>query len=1000
GKQPEVGKLPDPLSKSPTHIAKIIPEYRSISYVENYDSHVHSAKSYYPNGPLILRLVNHINEKCDEPKLNLRLVYKDNKIYPINFNYEIPDYNFCKDGNDKDLVEIYPLNIKFFLVRYVLTTGNGSYQEMGLIVDWDELNLSIINVEISELGEAIVNSNPQHGFIWINLIQNNTLQWTNYSASGDVNQETKTSYISGQKYKVFPSLDGGYGIVFAGKNPDAAENVEKVPIVPLWVVNVMFIRPHGEITKPSVIYSTTTQINDMNIEVCNYAYDFPGLACIIKIQNVDDAISYVKIQFLSNGSTKKTIKIAVDESIVDYIYPLHNGGYIFSAKSSNLEVNFTGSIYDSDGKSYRVWNCPKMYGQRIVPHGVFPNNTVWMFFDGYYQSDQEEISYSSDTWTYMTATINDLPQPSVNEYNNLNINTTYPIIDGVLMENETHILSITYNNPILLSTGNISIYYQEDNTDKLILRQSYHTNSPNVTLSPDKKTIILDIFNHTFDISNSKYTVVIDDDAVKDLSYEEPLMGISSNIWRFTTDIKQEEYKPEEQHALVRLTIEASKNFSQLDSNQQSEFVQDLLKDLAECVPVLPDRMNTDRRNQWDPDVNSSQILLKFKILPEKYEQKISVDNIIKTLDEMIRNRETSPISHYPYTAMLDDTYGFRWKKSVWEKYELKLLAVGATLFLLAILAMFSYKKYDDGNCFVAFKVLLIALDFGLDLAFVLTHSRDVYYLYIPSLLTFVIPLGLNTLFTFFIVIRELSNNTKFYKWFRTYHNVAAIFTVCSIGDVDSLTMINSKLAGLDAFDAPIAPYTEKRILIVSIWNFIIEDTPQLIIQIIYIIYSVNYTIIPFLNLVSASLLTDNTTEIRSVEYVLAPPEVVCHTTTIRTPSCWLSPEQAPDNSRHFNYNGGGSNNNNGGGPNYNRSDYQPLERRSSVPVYNSSLGPFDDGMAIGVAGPSNNNRARSGSGGISYEMVSSEHSNTNASTGGYVNNGYERVYGNDKILD
>ena len=44
--------------------------------------------------------------------------------------------------------------------------------------------------------------------------------------------------------------------------------------------------------------------------------------------------------------------------------------------------------------------------------------------------------------------------------------------------------------------------------------------------------------------------------------------------------------------------------------------------------------------------------------------------------------------------------------------------------------------------------------------------------------------------------------------------------------------MMNSKLASLAAFDAPISPTTENWIFRISIWNFIIEDTPQLIIQV------------------------------------------------------------------------------------------------------------------------------------------------------------------------
>ncbi|RIA99035.1 hypothetical protein C1645_558438 [Glomus cerebriforme] len=308
--------------------------------------------------------------------------------------------------------------------------------------------------------------------------------------------------------------------------------------------------------------------------------------------------------------------------------------------------------------------------------------------------------------------------------------------------------------------------------------------------------------------------------------------------------------------------------------------------------------------------------------------------------------------------------------------------------------------------------------------------------LYYPSLITFIVPLGFNTIMTFFILIRELSNNHDFYTWFRTYHNVAAIFTFCSIVDVDSLTMINSKLAGLAAFDAPISPSTEHWILLATIWNFIIEDTCQLIIQIIYIFLSVNYEIIPFLNLVSASLLWicivlgrsyhlflyfknrrrdqrrkvfmaeytnlnnngggDNNgngnevLDIRSVEYVLAPPLEEVSPATIRPPSWWLNTDQQYSSRNIIPNNGvAGDGGNNGGRQNVARSDYQPLERRSSL-----YIGSFDDENEIGVAGPSTVYNRRGDSDGISYEMIGSEHDNTNENIG---IGGYERVYDADR---
>jgi len=144
--------------------------------------------------------------------------------------------------------------------------------------------------------------------------------------------------------------------------------------------------------------------------------------------------------------------------------------------------------------------------------------------------------------------------------------------------------------------------------------------------------------------------------------------------------------------------------------------------------------------------------------------------------------------------------------------------------------------------------------------------------------------------------------------------------------------------------------------------------------------------------------LTDSAPEVRSVEYVLTPLEEITPA-TIRPPSWWLN----PDSERQYNNSNNGmvgnrSNNNNGVRQNNDQSDYQVLERRSSLHVYNS---PFDDdGIDIGVAGPSTNNRSRSGSGGIAYEIIDREHENTSMNVNRSVNNGYEMVYDDDRISE
>ncbi len=93
---------------------------------------------------------------------------------------------------------------------------------------------------------------------------------------------------------------------------------------------------------------------------------------------------------------------------------------------------------------------------------------------------------------------------------------------------------------------------------------------------------------------------------------------------------------------------------------EKSTFAKNLRLELSNCVPIIPgSRLEVyNRRYQWDPEVDSKQILLKFKILPGK-KGEITFDTIQRTLDEMIRNRDITPISRNPSTAMLDSNYGF-----------------------------------------------------------------------------------------------------------------------------------------------------------------------------------------------------------------------------------------------------------------------------------------------------------------------------------------------------
>lgn len=340
-------------------------------------------------------------------------------------------------------------------------------------------------------------------------------------------------------------MDGGYGFITVGKNPNVTDSQPKTPpellVVPSWTVNAIFIRPYtGEITQPSLIYPRVSPAIDMNIELCDNVYDSPGLMCIISIQANADVIYYVKIVFLSNGGTKEPIKLEIDTNAysVDRIYSLYNGGYVASVRlKDTLPVTSTGIIYDSKGNFFREWDCPRIVSNLIIPQGTFPNNTFWMFSDGRYNevngtNSKSLVEENRSGWSMVTTNIQKLAIDK--GYNNLNVNTTSPEI-GKTINLGTTLLSITYHNPVVTSVGNISIYQYDINTGQLILKQSYSANTPFALLSQDKKTLTLSALNSTFNNPGKNYTVVIDDNAVKDLSFEEPLLGISPNLWIFST---------------------------------------------------------------------------------------------------------------------------------------------------------------------------------------------------------------------------------------------------------------------------------------------------------------------------------------------------------------------------------------------------------------------------------------------------------------------------------
>jgi hypothetical protein len=94
-----------------------------------------------------------------------------------------------------------------------------------------------------------------------------------------------------------------------------------------------------------------------------------------------------------------------------------------------------------------------------------------------------------------------------------------------------------------------------------------------------------------------------------------------------------------------------------------------------------------------------------------------------------------------------------------------------------------------------------------------------------------VIPIGINTILAFYIIAQE-NKEQKFYEWFTDNRKVASVFTVLAGADIEVLSILHSKLAGFQFFNAPISVEAESKIFWGALLNIFTEDIPQVIIQV------------------------------------------------------------------------------------------------------------------------------------------------------------------------
>ncbi|CAJ0910370.1 8017_t:CDS:2, partial [Entrophospora sp. SA101] len=344
---------------------------------------------------------------------------------------------------------------------------------------------------------------------------------------------------------------------------------------------------NNEVVGPFLIYQTADIDVTVKYLICSTSLTSSGYICIVSLskigKNKKPKVYWMKISFLSNGET-------YENKYTTYGYILDN----------NLKINSTLELPNN-------LTLPSFNQKLELPavnrnYGIFTQNST---FIAIVPNENDNKS-----WDLIST---EIPKflPDDKGYGNPNIETTYPLINGMI-EIASQEINVTYNTPIVPSINNISIY-QINNNDQYILRQSFPADSSYCKISDDKKSLVIQVLTSTFNLPNTNYYVVVEDGALKLSSTGQPLIGICKNIWKFTTDNLAIKYA-DPANGILRLNVEGTNLFNNLNSTNKPEFIKNLKSELANLTPISPTRLNFIK-DQTDYSTSPPTLLLSFEIL-------------------------------------------------------------------------------------------------------------------------------------------------------------------------------------------------------------------------------------------------------------------------------------------------------------------------------------------------------------------------------------------------
>ncbi|GBB96168.1 hypothetical protein RclHR1_00270014 [Rhizophagus clarus] len=814
-------------------------------------------------------MINEDASNCYEPVLYFRLIYPNGTVNFLDIPAkQIPRFNFCKVLDDivyQLNIKIWPLEPNYIYVTY-LNSSDIDASVHGLLINWSGNILSNsfidkaavnLNGTVSPPGSLYYENN---GFLYVGKLNKTDISWSYYSLSTTKNsvQLLRRGVIKGGEASYvqffgFTQFTNGFYLIVA-----KSFNHPNVFALDLANVNLLietyFINANE--TKdptPNIIYQSPIPNLNVITMSCGMNYKGGGISCLLYLALRDtlDNLYGLRIRFRTNGAIAvvrevPTLSILGNPEL--NLKSIAAGGILLTANFNLRDKrSIYGYILNSTGYILNEWPLPQPISITARGHAfdILPNNTF-----------VAATKYAGDNFTIITSGFPKIPIKGDVGYFNPLIISSYPPLEGLIPLRATKI-NITYSEPINISSRNISIYQYFDPSTYL-LRQTYPASAGFTKLSNDSQTLIVDVFDSTFNKPYSIYHIIVEPDAVRIMNTGDPAFGIQDNVWNVTTGNETIIGSNEPIIGFVRLSPEGTEKFNSLDEKGKGNFTNSLGRELALIVPVEENRIIPLYLYQKDQKTKEKRMLLAFKIGSVNNDTNItaiaaspeSPENIMNDLNALIGYGGLTLVSNLDHTSNLDTSYGFVRKRDIFRDNRVQLILFVIILFLLISL-IFCLKRQAKTGAVLKFILALVAFVFYTIYNF--ENAQDVETLALASVLLLVLPFVIKLSLGLFIIIQESKKNPTFHEWVNNHMMMAYFFIFLSGVDLDSITVLSSEME--DTLRAPLTRSAHQRIDVIEFIGLILKDIPILVVLILYYELALDYGIVPFFALVSVMIL-------------------------------------------------------------------------------------------------------------------------------------------------